>query len=485
MKRAILNVLFLMALVSVINAQTAEDALRYSRIFYGGTARFTATGGAFGAIGADFSTLATNPAGIGLYKSSEYTLSLTGMFDNSKSLYNGVENSGHDGNFALGNVGFVASLPTAKHKSNALRYLNFGFGLNRQNDFNQQTFVSGPNHTSSMLNVYTDVLNSQPGYNPNLINYDYPFDIGLAYNTDLIYYDSLGHQYASDMPHGGAYQEKVITTSGSINEMDFSLGGNVNDKLYFGFTLGVPWIRYYQSSQYFETDRVDTIYYFKSFQYNYTYQTNGTGVNFKAGLVYRPANWVRVGVAVHTPTYYPGMTDFWATSMYSAFDNYNTYSSFSPQGSYDYRLTTPFRAIGSFAFFIGQIGFISGEYEYANYNQARYNSSGDSYTDVNNTIKTSYTAPLNFRLGTEWRVKFMRIRGGFSYNGSPEKGGSTGERYVISGGVGYFSKHFFVDASYQFANQSSDYYMYEAAYVNPANVTLRTSTFNTTFGLRL
>jgi hypothetical protein len=179
------------------------------------------------------------------------------------------------------------------------------------------------------------------------------------------------------------------------------------------------------------------------------------------------------------------MTDFWATSMYSSFDNGQSYSSYSPNGSYDYRLTTPFRAIGSFAFFIGQVGFISGEYEYANYNQARYNSSGDSYSDVNNTIKTSYTAPLNFRLGTEWRVKFMRIRGGFSYNGAPEKDGTTGERYVISGGIGYFSKHFFVDAGYQFAKSSTDYYMYEPAYVNPASVTLRTNTFTTTFGLRL
>ena len=366
-----------------------------------------------------------------------------------------------------------------------MRNLNFGFGLNRQNDYNQETFVNGPNHTSSMLNVYTDELNSQPGINPTVINYNYPFDIGLAYNAGLIFYDSLHHEYTSDMPHGGAYQQKWVTSSGSINEMDFSMGGNVADKLYFGMTFGVPWIRYYQSSQYTETDNADTIYFFRAFQYNYTYETHGTGVNFKAGVVYRPANWVRVGVAIHTPTWYPGMTDFWATSMFASYDDNVSYpGQYSPEGTFDYRLTTPFRAIGSFAFFIGQIGFISGEYEYANYNQARYNSSSDSYSDVNNTIKTTYTAPLNFRVGTEWRVKFMRIRGGFAYNGSPEKGGSTGERYVISGGAGYFSKHFFADAGYQFAKQSSDYYMYESGYLNPANVTLRTNTITTTIGLR-
>jgi len=311
MKRAILNVMFVMTCISVIDAQTAEDALRYSRLYFGGTSRFTSAGGAFGAVGADFSTLATNPAGIGLYKSSEYTVSLAGMFDNTKSTYNGVNGTGNDGNFALGNVGFVYSVFTGKHKSaGGLRNLNFGFGLNRQNDYNQETFINGPNHTSSMLNVYTDELNRQPGINPTVINYNYPFDIGLAYNAGLIFYDSLHHEYTSDMPHGGAYQQKWVTSSGSINEMDFSMGGNIADKLYFGMTLGVPWIRYYQSSQYTETDNADTIYFFRAFQYNYTYETHGTGVNFKAGAVYRPANWVRVGVAIHTPTWYPGMTDF-------------------------------------------------------------------------------------------------------------------------------------------------------------------------------
>ena len=40
-------------------------------MFYGGTARFMSMGGAFTALGGDISTLSQNPAGIGVFRTSE------------------------------------------------------------------------------------------------------------------------------------------------------------------------------------------------------------------------------------------------------------------------------------------------------------------------------------------------------------------------------------------------------------------------------
>ena len=55
-------------ITSVCFAQNEEDALRYSNLHFGGTARYIGVSGAFGALGADISVLSVNPAGMARYK---------------------------------------------------------------------------------------------------------------------------------------------------------------------------------------------------------------------------------------------------------------------------------------------------------------------------------------------------------------------------------------------------------------------------------
>ena len=50
---------------------TIYDAVRVTGSDLNGTARYVGMGGAMGALGADITTMGTNPAGIGLYRSSE------------------------------------------------------------------------------------------------------------------------------------------------------------------------------------------------------------------------------------------------------------------------------------------------------------------------------------------------------------------------------------------------------------------------------
>ncbi len=58
-------------LVTTVSAQSAIDAYSLSQGDLRGTARFMSMAGAFGALGGDLSTLNQNPAGIGVYRSSE------------------------------------------------------------------------------------------------------------------------------------------------------------------------------------------------------------------------------------------------------------------------------------------------------------------------------------------------------------------------------------------------------------------------------
>jgi hypothetical protein len=472
--------------ISNTYSQSAEDALRYSRIFYSGTARFNGLSGAFGAVGADFSTLATNPAGIGLYKKSEMTFTIAPTDAYASTTYNGITSTDYRLNFGIGNLGVVFSIkPYPKNNKSALKNFNIGFGFNRQNDFNNSVLINGVNTKNSLMQSYVNTLNA--ALTPeNSIQYDYPFDIGLAYGTNLIYYDTLRRKYACDAEFGGVIQNKQITTYGSMNELDFSFGANFSDKLFVGMTFGVSSINYYENSIYTETRTRDTIPNFVSLAYHYDLHTRGTGMNFKMGLIYKPVSWVRFGASIHTPTWYPMMRDQWSATMQSTFTNPDwNETQASPLGNYDYRLTTPFRAMGSLAFIIGQSGLISADYEYVNYSQARFNSAYDSYDNVNNQIKSDYQSWGNIRVGTEWRIYNFLIRGGFGYFSNPYTGTTNNsERFQASGGFGYRVKHFFADVTYVWSKMNQDYYLYNARMVNPAAISNYTNTVSTTIGFR-
>jgi hypothetical protein len=461
-------------------AQNSGDVLRYSRIYYSGTARFVGTGGAYGALGADISALTVNPAGIGLYQGSEFTFTLAPSVDGVTTDYLGRLSTSNVTSFGMGNVGFVF---TVKPQGTAPLYnFNFGFAMNRQNDLNSEFYMAGPNHSSSILNVYTDKLNN----NRNLLPGDFPFDIGPAYDAWLIYYDTLTNQYTSDQPHGGSYQSKQVRTYGSINEFDISMGGNVGDKLYFGLTFGIPFIRYTENSSYSEVDNGDSIPYFESMVYNYHLDTRGTGFVIKGGVIYRPTDWLRIGVAVHTPTWYPNMHDYWYTSTTAYYENKSwDNTKLSPNGEYYYYMRTPFRAIGSIAFVIGKYGLISGEYEYVNYSQGKLNSSGYAYSTVNDEIKNSFQSWGNIRGGMEWRIWDFRLRAGAAYYSNPyTTSGLDGSRLSISGGFGYRTKHFFTDVTYQWGQSKEQYYLYNYEGMKPSTNTYTSNTVLTTVGFR-
>ena len=110
MKKQLLIIFLALSLTVLSNAQTVDDAIRYSQVFYSGTARFTSMGGAFTALGGDFSTLSQNPAGIGVFRSSG--ISVTPQLYHINTIANFKANSREDYlyDFNLSQVGFVANL---------------------------------------------------------------------------------------------------------------------------------------------------------------------------------------------------------------------------------------------------------------------------------------------------------------------------------------------------------------------------------------
>jgi len=477
-----LRILILSLIISVpfaVKAQSEADALRYSILNFGGTARFSAMAGAFGAVGADFSTISTNPAGLGVYRKSEFTFTPSIFTKSSNATYNGQSESDINSNFNISNLGVVFTHKT--NNNDAWKYVNFAVGLNSSDNFNNNTTIEGNNQTSSLMSLYCNKAQGN-----SIDNLD-PFSTQLAFNTGLI--DTISaNNYFSNVPIGNLLQRKVIEQSGSIKVLDFAIGANYNNKLFIGGTIEKSFITFNEQSTYTEKNGLIAPPDFSSFTLNENLNTSGSGINFKFGLIYVPIDIdiikVKIGAAVHSPTYYT-MHDDWSSSMTSNFINENPNSANSPSGSFDYTLTTPMRTIGSLALQIGKIATLSADYEYVNYSQAHLDSKTYKYFDENDSIQNNLTAASNIKIGAEVALGLFSLRCGYAIYGSPYTSSAiNGKRTSISGGCGIIDKKYFLDFAYVYSKSNVDYYLYDYPNMNAASVKNNSGNFLLTLGFK-
>jgi hypothetical protein len=496
MKKIMIISAFVLTAAATALSQTSADALRYSRIDIGGTARYMGLSGAFGALGADFTTSSTNPAGIGLYKSSELIITPAVHIGSVNSIYNGYEASDSRTNFYLGNAGIVI---TSKSKTDpkrpGFRYVSFATGVIRLNDFNHRYNMNGYNQDNSLLDIYVEDANGINFHDIENDNYGY-----YAYDLNLAWWDYLldlqpgqdSSTYFSPVPsQANKLQTKSINSWGSMNEYVFSMAANYNDRLYMGMTFGIPMIRYFESSVYTESEIDNSdLRYFDRIE---DLETHGSGFNFKVGMIYRASDWLRVGAAFHSPSWFNNMRDYWQVTMVSDFytqDSYGQtrYIATSPSGYYEYSLQTPWRLQGNLGFIIGNIGLVSADYEFADYSKARLDAYDYNFNEENSAVENSYTGSHHIRVGTEWRYNIFSFRAGAKYFTSPYQNDiNDGSQLGFSGGVGLKYGWFFMDFAYSYRGMEDEYYFYNTASVSANPVANKTGEHYilTTFGAKL
>jgi len=474
---------FLLTLLSVSlfyysNAQTEIDALRFSRNDIVGTARFSAMAGAYGALGADFTTLSYNPAGIGFYQFNELTF--TPSFGNmiATSYFGGGRNEDEKYHSNFSNFGYVVSSPKS---GNEWKRLNLAFGYNRTANYKKRIFISGENTNTSMIDNF--VANAQGNTIGNLNS----FTELLAWNTYL--FDPLdtidNGNYISKLNSSlSKKQEKVINSSGSAGEYVFSVGTSYEDRIYLGATIGMPSIDYYENSTYTESEFADTAAHLQSFDYSEELTTTGRGFNIKVGVIARLNDWVRLGGAFHSSTYYD-MEDEYSTAITAVWnDTLGTMYDPSPFGYFSYELKTPWKAIGSVAINIKKKGLITADIEIIDYASAKFNSDNYKFSDENAVINSLYTKATNIRLGGEMKYKPFRIRAGYALYGSPYKDNAELDRKSYTFGLGVDKGRFIVDFAYVFSEANDEHFMYSSDLVDAANIITTSHNFLFTLGLR-
>lgn len=459
------NFLALVALLCTSNfiiAQNATDALRYSQFDYGSTARSVGSGGALGALGADFSVLSTNPAGLGWYRRSEFIFTPGIVASNAQSQLANDKSGGfsEDGRsvFNLSSFGIViAGTPSGGDWSG----VNFGIGINRLADFNQQFYFRGASR-GSITDRFLELANSDAGLDD--------FESGLAFDANAIYdFDDDGF-YESDFelePNALVQKDQTVTSKGSVSEMAISVAGNYKERILIGATIGLPFVTFTENKIYRETDTgsgVDgDIPFFDDLTYEQRLTTTGLGINFKAGIVVRPHQAVRLGAAVHSPTAYR-LEDSYSSSMVYNYTEDNqgyTGEADSPDGLFEYKLRSPWRYIGSAGLVFGKFGFLAGEVELTDYANAkfRYDDFRDAEREVNDSIVSTLTSAMNIRLGGEIAYEIFRFRGGFGIHESPYAGDDTVNN-SISAGLGIRGDSFFLDFAFRHYNFKETYIPY-------------------------
>lgn len=464
--RILLLALFVSAIATASFAQTPYDALRFS--FYsepGGTARAVGVGGGIGALGADFYTLSSNPAGMASYRRSEFSFSPEIYTIDTKTLLVGNDFnellSEDRSSLNINSVGFViVSRPTAS----SWKTVNFGIGLNRIATFTQSLYFAGAS-PGSITHRFVNNANGQAAEELD------SFEEGLAYDVGAIFPDSDNPEtYLNDFgPLEEVNKSQVVRSRGSISEMVFTLAGNYEEKLQIGATIGVPFLSFSEDKTYRETDEDELNPVFNELIYEENVRLTGTGINMKLGMIYKPVHAIRIGAAFHTPTSF-SIDDSYSTSMtYDyTFEGNNRFEDSSPEGFFEYRLRTPWRVQGSAGVLFQKFAFLCAEVEWADYSSADFNFNQtsdpadlDYERDLNRQIAASYQSSFIVRLGGEIAIDIFRIRGGYNMINSPYASESY-TRGVFSAGFGVREENFFLDLAYRRSITDAGYFPYES-----------------------
>ncbi len=478
-------------LTITMQAQNFEDIVRFGRQPNPGTARSAAMGGAFTALGGDISAITNNPAGIGVFRRSE--LSFTPLLNFAKT-----EASGEKMNktaFQMGGLGGVLSLYSSAFD---WKGFNIGFYYTNLNNFNRDTRQIVPVSNNS----FTDMLAMSAG-NANSDNLD-GFTTGLAYDAYLLDRDPETGYYRSILgTDEDVAQVKDINERGYQGEYTLAFGTNFQDKLYIGASIGIQNIYYKMTSQFQEAPDVNSpsgLDYYNFLEYK---KMNGVGTNIKFGVIYRPIPELRIGAAIHSPTWY-NMNYTMNTAMDSYFITSPTekeeYRFWTPsyKMDIDFDMRTPWRASVGLAAVLGQKAIISADYEFVKYTDAYFQNASDGYNyrGENDDIKLYLRPTHNFRTGAEFRANnIVSLRAGYSFWDSPyyETDKSYNRVQSWSTGIGLNFGVFYCDAAFvhrRTKNETIFYSYYDAedtaldVVSQPTRNNFKTNEARITFGIR-
>lgn len=494
-------ILFCTLLVAIsANTQTIYDATNLTQRDLNGTARFVGMGGAMSALGGDISTIGTNPAGIGIYRSNDVMTSFSYSLTGTESDYLGTKFETNKARWNFDNIGAV--IATKIGNVTPLRYVNFGFNYHKTKSFYKNMTMEGLMGGIDMADGTWAPISqvrymAQQATDANYGNMGFGSS-DIYYNGDAGWLGAIGYQgWLTDESNGVFYPSHLRSEAygrfrskerGGIDQYDINLSLNVNDRFYFGFTVGLYDVDYNKYSFYDETyDTYDLLGLDEGYSLETFKRIHGSGFDVKLGAIIRPFEYspLRIGLAVHTPTFYSLtyttgalLTPDVLTDDGNLAEIVNTYDILGGRDmDRDFNLQTPWLLNASLGYTIGTNLALGAEYEYENYSSMKFKyPEGGDMEQENAEAKAYLKAVHTLRVGAEYKpTPAFSLRAGYNYSTAaytddalkylPTNAIDTDTDYANSQsmntftvGIGYRWSSFYMDLAYKYLSYKSDFY---------------------------
>lgn len=490
-------------------AQSIYDAVNVTQKDLNGTARFVGMGGAMGALGGDISTIGTNPAGIGIFRSNDVMTSFGYSITGTESDYAGVKFENDKARWRFDNIGAVIS--TKIGNVTPLRYVNFGFNYHKTKSFYKNMTMSGlmgsvqmadGNWTPVSQVRYMAQQATDMGFYGNELASD-----EIYHNIDAGWLGIMGYQgWLTDAGGNGNIFYPYVPSEadayfhsqerGGIDQYDLNVAFNINDRFYLGFTVGlydVDYSKYTFYDERYSSQGTDGTAYQEGYSLETFKSIHGSGFDVKLGAIIRPFEYspLRIGLAVHTPIFYSLTYTTGALltpDIYLTDDNtgeeflpdvVDTYSILGGRDmDRDFNLQTPWLVNASLGYTVGNALALGAEYEYENYSamKFKYPDGGGEMSTETNEAKNNLKAVHTLRLGAEYRpISAFAMRAGYNYSTAVYEEGAlkylptnaldtdtdftnSQSMNTVTLGIGYRWSSFYMDLAYKFLTYKADFY---------------------------
>ena len=472
-----------LALVSsVAMAQETYENTKLIDNNLNGTARYVGMGGAMEALGADLSTIGTNPAGLGLFRKGKVDLSFGLVNQTGMNKFNSLSKT----NMSFDQIGVVFNLSKTPNAS-----INIGFNYHKSRNFDQLLNAANTLNNASQNKLTYQKYRNQVFRTQDDATYS---QVDNLYMKNLLYNNTTSTYYY--FPASGYLYNQQ--NKGYIGEYDMNLSANINDRVYLGLTMGIHDVHYNGYSEYTEKilPNADNI---ERLTLNDNREITGTGFDVKFGAIVRPMaeSPFRLGAYVHTPVWYDLTTSNYTELIVGALRP-------SIGESYDFRVNTPWKFGLSAGTTLADRVALGATYEYAAYNamQTRIKDGGtydwyygtyyeSSHNDrvMNNHTEDALRGQHTLKLGVEAKITdHFSLRAGYNYlsalfkdaavkDGSLNSPGTyyaSSTSYVnwkdtnrFTFGLGWNVWRFNIDLAYQYSQQNGTFYPFMNYYDGP------------------
>jgi hypothetical protein len=470
----------------VSNAQNITDVVRYGTEDIQGTARFQAMSGAFGALGGDLSALNVNPAGSSVFANSFLTISGTNYnVNNSTQYFDGFSESSLD-NLELNQLGGVFVFRNLNDKG--WRKFALAFNYDIVNNYDSEVLAIGNSNQSIdqyFLNFASGIpfgsLLIQPGEFIEDAYLNIGADLGFGPQQAFLGYfggiidpvdpdNNANIDYISNAEFSTIRQQFTQITSGYNSKFTANISGQYDENLYIGASLNFHDINY-EKATFLDENGFNADSPIQTIQFDNLLRTYGNAFSVSVGGIAKLNQNLRVGATYQSPTWYR-LTDELSQRVGSNLaDSEIDFINFSLVNVFpDYKIRIPSKLTGSVALVFGKEGLLSFDYGYQDMGNAELRPAADpSFADENVRIENQLGAVTSYRIGGEYKINRLSLRGGYRFEESPyEDGFVVGDLTGFSLGLGYSFGSARLDVAYSRSERDFNQQLYDTGLSTPA-----------------